>query len=206
MTAGFAQAREAFTAAAQWFLDTVDQVGTRWEDPGLGEWDVRALVGHTSRSLLTVESYLGTPASTVDIPSTADYYRATREIAAGPGVAQRGRDAGAALGEDPARELAAIARRVLPLVEAQDGTALLTTIAGGMRLSDYLPTRTFELTVHTLDLASALGLPIDPPPMAAREAMQIVTDLAVDDGRAGVLLLAATGRPALPAGFSVLSD
>jgi uncharacterized protein (TIGR03083 family) len=206
MTAGFAQAREAFTAAAQWFLDTVDQVGTRWEDPGLGEWDVRALVGHTSRSLLTVESYLGTPASTVDIPSTADYYRATREIAAGPGVAQRGRDAGAALGEDPARELAAIARRVLPLVEAQDGTALLTTIAGGMRLSDYLPTRTFELTVHTLDLASALGLPIDPPRTAAREAMQIVTDLAVDDGRAGVLLLAATGRPALPAGFSVLSD
>jgi hypothetical protein len=35
--------------------------------------------------------------------------------------------------------------------------------------------------------------------------MQVVTDLAVGDGNAGVLLLAATGRPALPAGFSVLA-
>lgn len=205
MTAGFVQSREAFAAAARWFLGAVDQVGTRWEDPGLGEWDVRALVGHTSRSLLTVEAYLGTPASGVDIPTTADYYRATRELAAGPGVAERGRAAGRALGADPVKELTAIAGRVLPLVERHDGTALLTTIAGGMRLSDYLPTRTFELTVHTADLASALGLPIDPPAAAAREAMQIVTDLAVDDGRAGVLLLAATGRPALPPGYSVLS-
>ena len=33
-------------------------MGDRWERPGLGEWDIRALVGHTSRSLLTVEIYL----------------------------------------------------------------------------------------------------------------------------------------------------
>jgi uncharacterized protein (TIGR03083 family) len=205
MTAGFAQSRAAFVAAAEWFLATTGQVGSRWEEPGLGEWDVRALVGHTSRSFLTIETYLAQPATAVDIATTADYYRATREIAAGPAVAERGREAGAALGEDPTTELARIAARVLPLVAAQDGTALLTTIAGGMRLTDYLPTRTFELTVHTADLATALGLPVDPPAAAAREALQIVTDLAVDDGRAGVLLLAATGRPALPAGFSVLA-
>jgi hypothetical protein len=205
MAPGFTESRESFKAAAEWFLSTVAQVGSRWGEPGLGEWDVRALVGHTSRSFLTVETYMARPATAVDIASTADYYRATRELAAGPEVAQRGRDAGAALGADPVAELARIAGRVLPLVEAQDGTALLTTIAGGMRLSDYLPTRTFELTVHTGDLASALALPIDPPATAAREAMQVVTDLAVADGRAGVLLLAATGRPALPPGFSVLA-
>jgi hypothetical protein len=32
----------------------------------------------------------------------------------------------------------------------------------------------------------------------------VVTDLAVADGLAGPLLLATTGRPGLPAGFSVL--
>ena len=92
----------AFRQAADWFLQTAGQVGNRWEEPGLGEWDIRALVGHTSRSFLTVESYLATPAATVEIDGPAAYYRAIRGLASGPDVAQRGRDAGAALGSDPA--------------------------------------------------------------------------------------------------------
>jgi uncharacterized protein (TIGR03083 family) len=204
MSWSFEESRHAFASAGGWFLEAAAHVAERWERPALGEWDVRALVGHTSRSFLTVESYLARPAEAVDVPTTADYYRATRAMAAGPEVAARGRDAGAALGEDPLTALQSIASRVLALVQQKDGSELLTTIAGGMRLRDYLPTRTFELTVHTADLASALGLPLDPPRTAARQALEIVTDLAVDDGRAGVLLLAATGRPAPAGGFSVL--
>jgi hypothetical protein len=113
-------------------------------------------------------------------------------------------NAGTALGADPAAAVAEIAARVLPLVNTQDGTELVTTIAGGMRLGDYLPTRTFELAVHTADLATALGLPPQVPATAAAQALHAVADLAVADGRAGPLLLAATGRPGLPAGFSVL--
>ena len=196
--------RTAFAEAAAWFVQMVPLVGDRWTQPGLGEWDVRALVGHTSRSLLTVEEYLARPAATVEIASTADYYRATRDLARGPGVAARGRDAGAALGDDPAAAVAEIAARVLPLVESQDGSQLLTTIAGGMRLADYLPTRTFELVVHTADLATALGQPPQPPPAAAAQALTIVIELAAGDGQAGALLLAATGRTPLPPGFTVL--
>ena len=48
--------RRAFGDAAAWFVRTSALVGDRWGRPGLGEWDVRALVGHTSRSLLTVEA------------------------------------------------------------------------------------------------------------------------------------------------------
>ena len=112
----------------------------------------------------------------------------------------------------------------MPVVRACDGTELLTTIAGGMRLADYLPTRTFELVVHTADLATAIGLPAETsvgapgevpggapsdapgvvPAAAARQALDLVAELAVADGRAVPLLLAATGRTALPAGFSVL--
>ena len=196
--------RRAFSDAAGWFVRTSALVGDRWTRPGLGGWDVRALVGHTSRSLLTVETYLGRPAAAVEVGSAADYFRATRVLAADPAVAARGHDAGAALGADPAAAVAEIAARVVPLVDAHDGTELLTTIAGGMRLSDYLPTRTFELAVHTADLATALGLPLDVPATAAAQALQVVTDLAVPDGLAGPLLLAATGRPGLPAGYSVL--
>ena len=58
----------------------------------------------------------------------------------------------------------------------------MTTIAGGMRLGDYLPTRTFELVVHTADLATALDVPPDVPATAAAQALHVVAELAVADG------------------------
>ena len=118
----------------------------------------------------------------------------------GHGARPRG---GFGAGRRPAVAVAEIAARVLPLVAACDGTELVTTIAGGMRLSDYLPTRTFELAVHTADLAVALVLPVDVPERSAEHALQIITDVAVGDGSAGRLLLAATGRRDIPGGFSV---
>ena len=204
MDASWDDSRRAFADAAEWFVHTVRLVGDRWDQPGLGEWDVRALVGHTSRSFLTVETYLGRPASGVDVSSTAEYFRTSRAAAAGPAVAARGRDAGTALGPDPAAAVAEIAARVVRLVDTRGGADLLTTIVGGMRLADYLPTRTFELAVHTADLATAIGEPVDLPVTAAAQALQLVSDLALIDGHAGRLLLAATGRAGLPPGFSVL--
>lgn len=196
--------RAAFADAAGWFVRTAALVGDRWDRPGLGEWDVRSLVGHTSRALVTVETYVARPALAVEVASAAGYFRATRAAAADPAVAARGRDAGTALGRDPPAAVAQIAARVVALVGTCDGTELVTTIAGGMRLGDYLPTRTFELAVHTADLAMVLGVPPDIPATAAAQALSIAADLAVTDGLAGPLLLAATGRPGLPAGFSVL--
>jgi uncharacterized protein (TIGR03083 family) len=195
--------RQAFTDAAEWFVGITALVGDRWERPGLGEWDVRALVGHTSRALLTVETYLERPAVAVDVDSTGDYFRETRAATAGPAVAARGREAGAALGNDPVVAVSEIAARVVPLVNAHSGGELLTTIVGGMRLTDYLPTRTFELVVHTADLSTALGRQEEPPVTAAAQALEIMAGLALAGGNAGRLLLAATGRP-VPAAFSVL--
>jgi len=198
------ESRRAFDEAAAWYLATTTIVGDRWDEPGLGEWSVRDLVGHTSRSFLTVEEYAARPPAAVEVASPRDYYLATRAIAAGPDVAQRGRDAAAALGDDPVAAVTEIAARVGSLLDAHDGSALVTTIVGGMRLADYLPTRTFELTVHTADLALALGEPIDTPSTAAAQALALVAELALADGTAGSLLLLATGRTGLPTGFSVM--
>lgn len=198
------ESRRGYAEAAGWFQATIAEVGDRWDAPGLGEWDIRALVGHTTRALLTVETYLATPAAAVEVESAVAYYLASNAIAAGPAVAQRGRDAGQALGADPVAAVAEIAARVLPLVDGLTGEELPTTIGGGMRLADYLPTRILELTVHTADLATALGLSVEPPALPARLTLQLLTELAVAEGRAGPLLLAATGRGGLPSGYSVL--
>jgi uncharacterized protein (TIGR03083 family) len=205
MTSPWDDSRLAYAEAGSWFVEAVALVGDRWNEPGLGEWDVRALVGHTSRSFVTVESYLAQPAEVIEIGSTADYYRATREMAAaGAGVAERGREAGRALGEDPLASVSALAARVVELVGTLHGAEILTTIAGGMRIDEYLPTRTFELVVHTLDLGRALGVTLDVPGRPAASVLRLISELAIGDGLAGPLVLATTGRGALPDGFSVL--
>ena len=196
--------KAAYAAAAQWFVATVPGASGRWGEHGLGEWDVRALVGHTTRSFLTVEEYVARRAASVEVATPVDYYLATSALAAGPGVADRGRAAGEALGADLVAAVAVLADRVLPLVDACDGSELVTTIVGGMRLVDYLPTRTFELVVHTLDLRAALGADGEPPLAASRAALRLAADVAAARGRSGAALLALTGRRPLPEGFSVL--
>ncbi|MGI8614504.1 MAG: maleylpyruvate isomerase N-terminal domain-containing protein [Nocardioidaceae bacterium] len=197
--------RGAFAEAARWFVSESAAAADSWQLPGLGEWSVLDLVGHTSRALLTVESYLGSGPTAVEVPSALDYSRRMLGAAGDPAaVAQRGRDAGAALGSDPAAAVALIAERVLPLVQAASCDALVGTPFGGRRLVDYLPTRTFELTVHTCDIATALGRPVRVPGAAAVASFAVLAELASTNDLAGDLLLAATGRTGLPPGFTVL--
>ena len=107
------QERAAFTAAAGWFADTAAAARGHEEAPGLGEWSGRDLLGHTSRSLTTVEQYRREGGGPVEVTSAAGYFSALAEAMRAPGVAQRGRDAGAALGPDPAASVAALAERVV---------------------------------------------------------------------------------------------
>ena len=198
--------REAYEIAAGWFVNTVEQVGpTQWEQPGLGMWTVRDLVGRTSRALVTVELYLATPAVQREIMRPVDYLLRAQAGGADPAsVAARGREAGVALGPDPLAAVRDIAARVLAQVQTASDEALVSTPVGGMRLIDYLPSRIFELAVHTLDIAAALPVTVTLPAPVAAVALHLLADMALQPDKAAALLLAATGRRALPAGFWVL--
>jgi uncharacterized protein (TIGR03083 family) len=198
--------REAYESAAKWFVNTVEQIGaTQWEQPGLGVWTVRDLVGHTSRALLTVELYLAQPAAQREVIRPVDYFlRAQAGLADPASVAARGRAAGVALGPDPSAAVRDIAARVLAQVETTADEVLVSTPVGGMRLIDYLPSRIFELAVHTLDIAAALPVMVTLPEPVAAVALHLLAALALHPDKAAALLLAATGRRALPAGFWVL--
>jgi uncharacterized protein (TIGR03083 family) len=198
--------REAYESAAGLFVNTVAQVDpTQWEQSGLGVWTVRDLVGHTSRALLTVELYLARPAAQREVVRPVDYFlRAQAGLADPASVAARGREAGVALGPDPLAAVRDIAVRVLAQVQTAPNEALLSTPVGGMRLIDYLPSRIFELAVHTLDIAAALPVTATLPAPVAAVALHLLADMALQPDKAAALLLAATGRRALPAGFWVL--
>ena len=150
-----------------------------------------------------METYLGESAATEDLTSPAAYLAAVAAVDPAS-VADRGRAAGAALGDDSAAAVHTLVDRVVPLVAGEDDP-LISTALGGMRLRQYLPTRTFELVVHGLDIARATGLPAPHYSVGLlTEVLSLAAAAAVLGGSGPELLLALTGRTALPPGFSVV--
>jgi hypothetical protein len=67
-----------------------------------------------------------------------------------------------------------------------------------------LPTRTFELAVHSLDIARAADLSFRLPEDVLADAAVLATRVSVVMGQGEAALLALTGRAELPPSFSVV--
>jgi uncharacterized protein (TIGR03083 family) len=197
-----------FASAARSFAALVHDIpASAWDGPGLGDWDLRSLVGHTSRSLITVSTYLQQPAETEDITTPQEYYVRVNPAALGlalDGVVERGRQAGRDLGDDPAATVDGLLSRVLEELSG-GGDPLITVIGGaGIRLHTYLPTRVFELAVHGLDIARAVGISYTLPADVLEEATMLAARIAAAEGQGETVLLALTGRTGMPPSFSIV--
>ncbi|WP_157157514.1 maleylpyruvate isomerase family mycothiol-dependent enzyme [Diaminobutyricimonas sp. LJ205] len=197
---------QLFSLSSRAFIDVVSNVPQeQWDAPGLGVWDVRGLVGHTSRAMLTVENYL--QADEPGMPSLPDaeaYYLTVSQQFDNDSVAARGVEAGAWLGDDPVGMLNQLHERVDALIEEQDSGRLVSIGGMGIALDEYLRTRIFELVVHTMDLCQATGLSHTLPVEAVSDAAVLATRIAVAKGNGRDILFALTGRGSLPEGFSVV--
>lgn len=208
MISDFTDIRNESSAAALGFASVVAGIAPhQWDNPGLGVWTVRDLTGHTSRALLTVQSYLR-PGLREAAPALLDavaYFGATTVLADPASVAERGRQAGAALGADPSGTIASLTQELLSMVNnSPDDTQVLTPV-GTMTLARYLPSRTFELVVHTLDLVAATNsTPAASSALPLRAALSLAVDLSIAKDLATDVVLALTGRRTLPPGFTVV--
>src|SRR4051812_30989880 len=191
-----------YLEAAGSFADLVATLPTPLSGPGLGDWDLRALVGHTSRSLVTVSDYLRRPAPAVEVETAADYVAGLEAALRDDGVTARGVAAGELLGPDPSGAVRLLLAAVVDDLAGADPEQVITTYAGGMRLHDYLPTRSFELVVHGLDIAAAVPVRWTPPQAALAEAVAVATEVAVRRGEGSLLLRLITGRE--PGGLSIV--
>ena len=197
-----------FASAARSFAALVHDIPAgAWDGPGLGDWDLRSLVGHASRSLTTVSTYLQTTAEREDVATPHEYYAMVNPSALGidpAAIVERGRQAGEDLGDDPAAAVQGLVDRVLAELAGVDDR-LIEVIGGrGIRLFTYLPTRTFELAVHGLDIAGAAGISFELPDDVLAEAVMLAGRIAAAAGHGETVLLALTGRTALPPSFAVV--
>ena len=191
--------REAFGKAGTLFVDTVARVPLdALDQPGLGVWSVRELIGHTCRALLTVEQYAGRSSSSGRLEGPADYFiEALRDERIHDAVADRGKESVAVLGDHPASAVAGIVGRLIQLVDSLPDEHPVGTPMGQMTLAGYLPTRTFEMVVHTLDLSRAAGLTVDVPASLLAVSLRLSTEIAMRSGRGEGLLMALAGRESM---------
>ncbi|MCW4352889.1 maleylpyruvate isomerase N-terminal domain-containing protein [Hoyosella sp. YIM 151337] len=193
-----------FRAAADYVVALTECVPQgKWDEPALGSWTVRSLVGHISRAMTTVVDYLARSTTEHAVCSAADYYLLVADQIDPHSIQVRGVQAGAELGDDPLTSLTAIRDRAVSALSGVEDR-LIPTAVGGMLLSDYLPTRTFELAVHGLDLARATGQCESLPAEVTTEVLTLAATLAMRRGHGELVLLALTGRCSLPGGFTVV--
>ncbi len=194
----------AFREASDWFLSVLGRIEPdQWSSPGLGEWTVLELAAHASRAYTTVVEYL-VPHGEIDVHSAADYFRrAMPDAEVNQAIAERGRREATALGDDRVAAIRGRAEATFAAIEQAPVGSVCASRGGTIALGDYLATRVVELSVHTLDLADAVGLAgAEPPAATARIAVSVLGALASQPSPS-VLLRALTGRVPLPRGFSV---
>jgi uncharacterized protein (TIGR03083 family) len=199
----FAAAGSAFCAL------TRDIPESAWGAIGLGEWDVRTLVGHTTMAVGAVSSCLTVAAEREDIPSAAAYYGVIRQFAQTAGAdelnTKLSRRAADDLGSDPIAAVERVVRQALSDLEgAEDHVVGVFGGVLGIRLSSFVPTRIFELAVHSLDIARAIEIPLVLPAEVIAEATQLAANIAVESGHGTDVLMSLTGRVPLAPGFSAL--
>lgn len=198
---------DRFRTASALFLDVVEAVPRdAWTEPGLGTWDVRGLVGHTARALITVSDYLALdePGS-VSIETAADYYGSLYLVYTNPeAIRRRGVDVGESLGEDPVERIRALRDRTLALVDAQPDGRIVSIGGLGILLEEYLQTRVFELVVHSMDIGRAIGAPVAEAADLVEATATLAAGIAARTGKGEQLLMALTGRDPLPRDFSVV--
>jgi uncharacterized protein (TIGR03083 family) len=196
-----------FETAAHSFLDLVAQVQpAKWDEPALGVWDVRSLVGHTARAISTVETYLSAgPAAEVTTPTAESYYaEAFTAYTDNDAIAARGVEAGKALNENSGAEYEATLNRALALIQSSGPDYIVAIGPMGIPLREYLRTRAFELVVHTMDIAKAVNLKHEIPSDVVANVADLAARVAVRKGNGEEILFALTGRKPLPPRFSIL--
>jgi uncharacterized protein (TIGR03083 family) len=196
----YEQVRQGFEAQTRVFLDLVAETEDLSAPTALGGWDCAALIGHVSTAVEGLFRWLG-PVVDRDVEIDAvSWWDGSEAIAdqsadfsiryAAKRTHQQLRDLVVAAVEKGSETVA---------VTAADASLLLPPPGAWARFDQGVATRVFELTVHGIDLASAIDSAAKPAPVALNVVAAILDERLEGDRTADLAddtswVLAATGR------------
>ncbi|MBT0773367.1 maleylpyruvate isomerase N-terminal domain-containing protein [Kineosporia sp. J2-2] len=175
-----------------------------WDAPTRCDpWTVRELVGHVVTVIGRVPGMVAAPGAVTADTTAVTYYRADERFS--PRANQERVRTASARASVPGAgngELERVSAEVVRACAAQPaGRVVLTRHGDAMLLSEFMVTRVFEVAVHGLDVADAVGRPA----WLTGAASGVVLGLLFDDPAAAValgwapdeLVRRATGRAPL---------
>lgn len=170
-----------------------------WARRALGSWTLAELVAHLLRGASRLSAYADEPVDeAAPLLDRVAYFRRLTSADA-PGVAERAvTDARKVDAETLPALFAETWRNDHDLAMAAPADRRIATRFGPVRTDEFLATRVLEVTIHHLDLRSALDQPPAPSPTAGALTMHLLEGLLGGPrprnlGRVR-FLLAATGR------------
>jgi uncharacterized protein (TIGR03083 family) len=195
------QVRQGFKEQCQVFLDLVDETEDLSTPTGLGEWDCAALIGHASTAVEALFRWQSPPTDGGNEVNAATWLGVGDETTADMN-ADFSRRYAAKRTHQQIRDLIAAAvvkGNETVAVTEPDVTLMFPFGEIWARFDQGLASRVLELTVHGIDLASAIGSATDPSPVALGVVGAILDELLEGDrpadlGEDRAWVFAATGR------------
>lgn len=208
--ANSSEIRTAFTDASEFLLRAIESVPVSdWEKPGLGVWNVRELAVHASRAWLTTLQYTA-ETSNLLLHRPVDYYLAVLNL---PGdlhkrVADTTIEQAASVDEPVPAYASELCAEVSTVVDNTADDQVITSLAGGIRLIDYLPSRVLEMVTHGIDIHHALGSEPEVPVSAMSVSLELLSQIAAErlpSDQSAALVRALTGRATFGGDINLLA-
>ncbi len=206
--------RLAFKFATEGFVELVSNIPTgNLNNHALGDWTILELVAHSARAFTTIEDYSNKIGNLPPLMNAAEYFKLAADSPVGSqarinrdkGISERAKAASQDMKNDLCGFIKELATRVKNLVDNSADDTPIASPFGQMSLIGYLPTRTFELTVHSLDLSKAADLELpDIFNLPISESLKLAAEIASGTEAAKDILLAVCGRKSLPSNFSLV--
>lgn len=181
--------REAYLRAAESAVSLVREsaVAASWDRPSaLAEFSVRGLAGHLATQVLAVPRVLAADPSGQAPVSLLDYYAASPWLGADVGaeinvrLRELGEDAAAKGVEALVSELESALAQLRTELPAARQDRVVVFSSRALRVEDFLITRMMEITVHSDDLATSVGIATPELPSSVYDpVLALLSKLAV---------------------------
>lgn len=154
----FSETRQLYELSARCFVDIVSLINQdSYKIASIGSWNLEELISHSLRAITLVKQYLNATDTGQPVFSLYDYLNSIKQ-ADNEAIYKRAKEFAKTLDGCLKDAVVGAYQDVITLLRNKTGREMIFGPNFKMELNQYLPTRIFELTVHTLDICDTVSV------------------------------------------------